>query len=187
MRCDIKSLMDGQSVLGGSAEGRRLMGRLLLEVREPQEPEALFLDFAGVEVATASFLREGPLAFRQHLRATGAKLYPVVANAAEKVLDDLQLLLDDRNDAIFACTLTRQGNRVSGVRLLGRLDDKQATTLDLVTRLKEADTATLIKHGDDASVKATAWNNRLAALVQKGLVMERVQGRAKRFRLPVEV
>jgi len=185
MRLVIKSLMGDQEVLGGSAEGRHLLGLLLQTVREPQSPEPLFLDFAGVEVATASFLREGPLAFRHHLRTTGSGLYPVVANAAEKVLDDLRLLLDDRNDAIFACTLSADGE-ASRVELLGRLDEKQATTLDLVSKLKEADTATLIKHGDDESVKATAWNNRLAALVQKGLVMESARGRAKRFRLPVE-
>lgn len=185
MRIQIKSLMGNQEVLGGTAEGRRLMGILLLEVHEPSEPSPLFLDFEGVEVATASFLREGPMAFRQHLRSAGSKLYPVVANANDKVLDDLQLLLNDRGDAIFACTLSRR-DAIRNVRLVGRLDEKQATTLDLVGRLREVDTATLIKHADDKSVKATAWNNRLAALVQKGLVMERARGRAKVFRLPVE-
>jgi hypothetical protein len=185
MRVAIKPLMANQEVLGGSEEGKRLMSRLLVEVIEPARPEPLFIDFAGILVATASFLREGPLAYRHHLRAKGSMLYPVIANAGEKVLDDLRLLLDARNDAIFACSLSRR-NSVTNVQLLGRLDDKQATALRLVSELREADTATLIRHGDDDSVKATAWNNRLAALVQKGLVMETIHGRAKRFRLPVE-
>lgn len=185
MRIPIKTLMGDQEVLGGSAEGRRLMARLLQEVKEPPQPEPLFLDFAGIEVATASFLREGPLALRHHLRAAGSRLYPVVVNAGEKVLDDLRLLLEVRNDAIFACHLSVDGE-ARNVELLGRLDDKQATTLNLVQKLGETDTAKLMSSGDERSVKATAWNNRLAALVQKGLVMESARGRAKRFRLPIE-
>lgn len=185
MRTTIKSLMSNQEVLGGSEEGKLLMSRLLVQLTEPSLPEPLFLDFAGVLVATASFLREGILAYRHHLRARGSMLYPVIANAGVKVLDDLRLLLDARNDAIFACALSRR-NVTSDVQLLGRLDDKQATALHLVSKLRDADTATLIKHGDVEAVRATAWNNRLAALVQKGLIMETVHGRAKRFRLPVE-
>lgn len=40
-------------------------GKLLVAVgAEPERPEPVFLNFAGVEVATASFLRESVLAFR---------------------------------------------------------------------------------------------------------------------------
>jgi hypothetical protein len=108
----------------------------------------------------------------------------VIANASEAVLTELRFLLATRNDAIFSCVLGRN-NRISNVELVGRLDDKQSMTLALVKQFKEVDTSLLVERGCDRGVRATAWNNRLAALATKGLVMEAAGGRAKRFRLPV--
>ena len=38
------------------------------------------------------------------------------------------------------------------------------------------------EHGQGEKVKQTAWNNRLAALANLGLILELNQGRAKRYR-----
>ena len=58
MRIGLREL-EVSGVLAGARAGRRMLGRLLERVgNDPQEPELLFLDFDGVQVATASFLRE---------------------------------------------------------------------------------------------------------------------------------
>jgi len=177
--------MSGSSVLAGSGDGRALLARLLAEVTEPANPEPMYLDFMGVEVATASFLRDGPLAYRQMVRARGSRIYPVIANAVEKILDDLQLLLTSRNDAILCCDLPATG-RPSNVRLVGNLDEKQLLTFQLVEKLREVNVAGLQNEAPSDPAKPTAWNNRLSALVDKGLIMEFARGRSKVFRFPLE-
>ena len=184
MRVQIKRLMEGEEVLAGTAMGNLLLARLLETVGEPTGPETLFLDFAGVSVATASFLRDGPLAFRQVLRSKGSKYSPVFANVGEKIMEELRLFLESRSDAVFCCTLSRNG-APSGARVVGRLDEKQSVTLELVKNLREVDASMLAAGGYDARVKPTAWNNRLSALAEKGLVLESIRGRTKRFRLSV--
>ena len=57
------------TVLSGALNGRSAFGRLLpFVVAEPNQPEPLFLDFGGIEVATASYLRESVLALRDVIR-----------------------------------------------------------------------------------------------------------------------
>ena len=184
MRTLIKREVGNQAVLAGAAEGGALLSRLLTNIEEPPTAEPLFLDFDGIAVATASFLRDGPLAYRQLVRSRGSNVYPVIANANDKIIEELRLFLVSQNDAMFSCALSRAGS-VSKVRLIGKLDEKQSVTLELVRRLKEVDTGTLVEGGFDPSVKATAWNNRLSALVAKGLLIESARGRAKYFRLSV--
>ena len=55
---------------------------------------------------------------------------------------------------------------------------------DLVREVGEADVATLqsLDRSGEA-VGHTAWNNRLAALAAKGVLIESQQGRTKRYRL----
>jgi len=184
MRFLVKRNVGNQTVLAGAAEGSALLSRLLTGVEEPKAPEPLFLDFDGIAVATASFLRDGPLAYRQLVRSRGSNVYPVIANANDKIIEELGLFLLSENDALFCCSLSRAGS-ASNVRVIGKLDEKQSFTLELVRRLREVDTGRLVNGRFDPSVKATAWNNRLAGLVDKGLLMESARGRAKYFRLSV--
>jgi len=184
MKVLIKKEVGNHTVLAGAAEGGALLSRLLASVEEPRTPEPVFLDFYGIAVATASFLRDGPLAYRQLVRSRGSNIYPVIANANDKIIEELRLFLLSRNDAMFCCALSRAGS-ASDIRLVGALDDKQAITLELVRRLGKVDTGMLTDGRYDPLVKATAWNNRLAALVEKGLVIESARGRGKYFRLSV--
>jgi hypothetical protein len=67
--------------------------------------------------------------------------------------------------------------------LLGSLDPKQKLTFELVNRIGETDAAELMRnHNAGDRVQQTAWNNRLSALAEMGLVFELSQGRAKRYR-----
>jgi hypothetical protein len=172
----------GSPVLGGSAEGRRLLGALIEAVPTREaNPTPAFLDFGGITVATASFLRESVLAFRDHVRRRHSHLYPVIANAGSAVTDDLSLLLRAERDAVICCALDDDGV-VSAIAIIGDLDPKQQLTLDLVRAKGEADARELMLARASDPIQHTAWNNRLAGLASLGLLIETSHGRTKRYR-----
>ncbi len=180
MRIEMSELA-GAKVLAGTQLGRRIFGALLMSFAlEPSSPEPLFLDFAGVEIATASFLREAVLAFRDAIRSRSSRLYPVIANPGESVVDELALLVEHTGDVLIVCSLTKHG-KVSDSRLLGNLDPKQQLTYELVRAKGETDAGELMRTQPE-QVKQTAWNNRLSGLAQMGLLFELTQGRSKRYR-----
>ena len=183
--CDIA----GTDVLAGARAGRATLGRLLdLVSDEAEGSEPLFVDFEGIEVATASYLRESVVEFRDAVRRRWTRWYPVVANANKTVVEELGILMAARRDVLACCVLDDDG-RPSSSRLVGELEPKQRVAFDLVQRLGEADAGELMAEcSDTESVGQTAWNNRLASLSRLGVLMEVSEGRAKRYRpLPLEV
>lgn len=171
-------------VLAGALKGRTALNRLLdATATDARAPEPVFLDFSGIEVATASFLRESVLAFRDIVRGRRSQYYPVIANADEVVQDEFIELLKSRGDVLMTCALADDGT-VSDASPLGELDPKQRITFDLVRERGETDAGALMReYGKSEGVKhTTAWNNRLASLAALGLVIEQSQGRAKRYR-----
>ena len=174
----------GADILAGAVNGKAVFANSVSKTSaEPKEPTALFLDFSGIEVATASALRESVIALKAYKRSIGSNLYPVLANINDNIEDEIRVLMDARNDAIIACTLDGDG-RVSGARLIGDLDPKQAMTFRLVVRLNGADAGSLMKKfgEEEKTTSTTAWNNRLAGLVQRGLLREFTNGRSKFYR-----
>lgn len=186
MRFRLRNLADNE-ILAGAVTGRRILGVLLERIDGgPETPEPVYLDFRRVEIATASFLRESILEFRDIVRRRWTNYYPVVANANDSVTEELSVLLAHR-DVLMLCTLDENGQPRSP-HLLGDLEPKQRITFDLVRELGEADAGELMRSSQDRDdVGQTAWNNRLAALSRLGLLMEMSNGRAKRYRpLPLE-
>jgi hypothetical protein len=152
--------------------------------QEPDSPQPVFLDFSEVDVATASFLRETVLTYRDTVRRRRSNIYPVVANAGILIIDELAVLTTADNDVVMVCSL-ENNKEAREPRMIGELDPKQRITFDLVRKRGETDAAELMReHGDDETnrVTQTAWNNRLASLASRGLVVELSQGRAKRYR-----
>lgn len=181
-RIDIARTAPGE-VLSGAQRGQQLLVKLLSEVMaEPEAPEPFFLDFSGVQEATASFLRESILAFRDLVRTRRSHSFPVVANANQAVQEDLTELVKSRGGVLLICSLDAEGV-VSQPRVIGDLDPKQQLTFDLVRKLGQTDAVALREHSGDSSVVPTVWNNRLAALVSLGLIVEDISsGRTKRYR-----
>ena len=175
--------LGGSNVLAKALTGRTALHRLLAATEaEPTGPEAVFLDFGDVEVATSSFLRECVAGYRDAIRQRRSNLYAVVSNTNDAVEEELNDLLRARGEAMLACNLTTK-NQVRQLRLLGELDPKHRQTFDLVVQSGGTDAATLIReHGAAEGVTRTAWNNRLAALVELGLVIEETRGRTKWYR-----
>ncbi|QJP13631.1 STAS-like domain-containing protein [Starkeya sp. ORNL1] len=182
MRVSIQKLT-GDTVCAGAHVGHLVLVKLLGEVnREHSVPELVFLDFADVEIATASFLRESVLAFRDFVRQQRPTYYPLLANANVQVSEELKMLLDLQGGALLACELDI-GNQTTNIQLLGRLEGKQQLAFKLVGERGETDAAQLqLEFGENEGVKQTAWNNRLAALAASGLIIETSRGRAKRYR-----
>lgn len=176
-------------VLAGASNGKVAFASLIKAMtKEPAAPTPLFLDFKDVEVATASFLRESVFSLKLYLRTVRSNLYAVAANPNEEVYDELLMVANARSDAIVSCIL-EANDRVSDVGLIGQLDPKQQQTFDLVTELKMADANGLMEqYGVAEQTKGTtAWNNRLAGLASKGLILEYSRGRAKYYRPLLEV
>lgn len=174
----------GKSILAGAVNGKTVFANCVSMIGdEPDQPMALFLDFADIDVATASALRESVVALKAYKRSINSNLYPVLANINESIEDEIQVLMDARNDAIIACILTSDGG-VTDIRLIGNLDPKQAITFELVINLNGADASSLMKKfgAEEKTISTTAWNNRLASLVQRGLLREFTNGRSKFYR-----
>jgi hypothetical protein len=179
-------LEDGDgTVLAGAINGRKALARLVEQTGpQPDGPMLVFLDFDGVAVATASFLSQSVFPFRNTVRESPSNLYPVIANPSNLVIEELKILVDERKDVLMLCNLDKDGNPHQA-RLLGKLDPKQRLTFDLVQqRGGETGAADLKKehHGSESAPVQTAWNNRLAALANLGLLIESSQGRSKMYR-----
>jgi hypothetical protein len=170
-------------ILSGALRGQELLTKFLRETAaEPESPQPLFLDFAGIEVATASFLRESVLAFRDIVRGRRSMIYPVIANANDAVREELIELVKSRGGVLMTCKLADDG-AVSAPALIGQLDRKQQMTFDLVRQRGETDAVELMREfGESEDVGSTAWNNRLSSLVALGLVIEMSFGRTKRYK-----
>jgi hypothetical protein len=183
IRIRMQELEEGNGgVLAGAINGRKVLARLLdRTAQEPVTPETVFLDFDGVQVATASFLRESVLAFRDAVRRRRSNLYPAIANANELVAEELRVLVGSHGNALMLCSLDESGPPRDR-RLVGELDPKQRLTFDLVSEHGETDAAELMREHGGGEKTPTVWNNRLTALTNLGLLVELSRGRSKRYR-----
>ena len=187
MKIDIHEI-GGSEILAGALNGKKVLNKLLEKItNEPDSPEPIFLDFSSVQVATASFLRESVLTFRDIVRGRHSQFYPVLANIQKEVEDELIEILQWRGYVLISCVLGADDS-VNAITLIGELSPKQQLTFDLVHEHGNADDGTdagtlMSNYGDKEGLKRiTAWNNRLATLATLGLIVELSQGRAKRYR-----
>lgn len=179
MRIPLYEISGRQAILSGVQAGRRVFAGMVAHAAPPSSAETAYLDFSGIEVATGSFLRESVMAFRDYARSTLPDLYPVVANPSEAVTEELDFLLKHRKDALLSCRLGPNGAVTEG-SVLGELENGYRIAFDLVARLRTASAPDLAAQGD-ANIGPTAWNNRLAFLASRGLLMERRAGKSKMF------
>lgn len=186
MKFHIQSLIGNQSrVLAGSAAGRKLLAMLIDATPAGTAPEKVFLDFAGVEVATVSFLRESVIGYRDFTRSSRQNIYPIITNPEPTVLEELEHLVKALNDVLWCCWLDAQDN-VIRQQFIGELDPAQRQTFEKVRELGMSTAPQLADRFPDTGIGTTAWNNRLSGLAAKGLLVETRQGKSKTFRLVLE-
>jgi hypothetical protein len=172
-------------VLAGAANGAVMLSHFVARVHGITVPTVVVLDFAGVTVATGSYLRECVLGFRDYCRRSQPNVFPVVANLNETVLEELRDLLKFCRQALICCETS--GDRLKNPRVEGVLEEKQLVALDAVLRVSEADAASLAESfASTEKIGSTGWSNRLASLVAEGILMESRSGRTKRYRPVVE-
>lgn len=169
-------------VLAGARDGIAMLATLIGVLGHAEDTALAIIDFRDIRVATGSYLRESVLGFRNHCRQRTPPTAVVIANADVVVVDELRSLLSTSGDALVTCDLPTGGAPQHG-RVLGSLEEKQRTTLDAVLRLGIADARALHEkfHRTEA-IGVTGWNNRLAALAEKGILIEEKEGRTKRYR-----
>lgn len=181
MNLRIRELAAGD-VLAGAGEGAAMLAKLINALCQREETRLAILDFSEIRVATGSYLRESVLGFRNYCRQRVPASAVIIANANPVVTEELRNLLTTSGDAVVSCELTRTGEPRKG-HVLGALEDKQRLTLDAVLRLGAADARVLHERFRMTdTIGVTGWNNRLAALAEKGILVEEREGRAKRYR-----
>lgn len=181
MRIDVGRTA-GTPICAGAVNGRELLIRMLDQVKaEPAKPQLLFLDFSHVEVATVSFLREGVLGLRHALRLRRSLFRPVIVNANEAVAEEVAEAAEARGESLPSATIGDH-DTLSEVIVLGRLDPSLEKTLRHVVETRATTAAELHdRFCAEEPIKQTAWNNRLAALEEAGLVVQTLRGRVKVF------
>jgi hypothetical protein len=168
------------------ALGKRLQGRLhgrrdfarLCELMSAASPgEVVYLDFAGVDLVTGSWVHAALVPLIRWAADERNDLFPVIFNARSEWLDDLALVAEFAHQ----CYLVAEGQPASRARLVGSLDPGQRTTLEALLELDEATGAELERQRPGDGIKATAWNNRLRDLYEKRLLRRVRHGREQRY------
>lgn len=181
---DIFTLYGG-ATLAGATSGQAFLSKLVDLAGGVPRDALVALDFTKVDIVTASFFRSAFRAFRDYARST-AFIYPVLINTNAVTREEIAFFAEGSSDSFLLATLSKSGD-LSSPLVLGRLDPKQATALQAVVALGEADAGELrAAYPEDPPVSSAAWSNRLAVLSAKGFVIERLVGRSKRFRPIIE-
>ena len=186
LRHRLIDLTGGQTVLSRAISGRTLLSALIAATPSSAGPMPAFLDFTAIEIATASFLRESVIGFRDYARRSLENVYPAVANLAPTVAEELEFFVRTRGDVLWSCELGSDDNVISA-RLIGELDPAQRSTFDAALELGAITAPELAARFADQRIGPTAWNNRLSALATKGLLVERKQGKTKSFSPLLEI
>ena len=181
---DIFTLYGG-ATLAGATSGQAFLSMLIDEATGVPRDALIALDFAKVDIVTASFFRSAFRAFRDYARST-AFIFPVLVNANAATREEIAFFAEGSGDSFLIAILGKSGE-LSSPFVLGRLDPKQAMALQAVVELGEADAGELrAAYTEDPPISSAAWSNRLAVLSAKGFVIERLVGRTKRFRPIIE-
>ena len=169
--------------LTGVSRARQLLAKLILWMAAESPKGTLILDFSDVDSASASFLRESILAFRDYSRAYQPDLFPVLANIRDAVREEFDILLKDRGEAIPGCRLDASGMPIDP-EVLGILNPGLRQTLDLI-RERGLLTLTDLRESSEQT-KPTTWSNRIASLIKQGFVVpvQEPNKRVYRFVLP---
>ena len=177
---DIHSLY-GEAALAGATSGQAFLPKLIDATKEAPRDTLVILNFGKVDIVTASFFRSAFRAFRDYARST-ALVYPVLVNVNAATREEITFFAEGSGDAFLIATLGKNGDLTSP-RVLGRLDPKQAHTLQAIVQLGDADAGQLrAAYPEQPPVSSAAWSNRLAVLAARGFIVETLVGRSKRFR-----
>jgi hypothetical protein len=151
--------------LTGVARARRLLAKLIEWTADESPKGTLILDFTGITDASASFLRDAILAFRDYVRAYQPDVFPVLANIVDTVREEFDTLLKARSEAMPACRLDDSGKPVEAT-VIGALEPSLSQTLEMIRERGQVALSDL-----PTEIKSTTWSNRLASLIRQGFIV----------------
>jgi hypothetical protein len=167
--------------LTGAAIGEthaRELRRLVLE-SALSDGDIVALDFSGVESASASYLKRiidpffGPSGGSDDLPTAAV---PILLNADSGDLrEDLQDHLEGKGRVLVIADEIEGGLRFN--RLIGTLDRAATETYQELCRAKEVTAQQLYDRFPGRTTNQTAWNNRLAQLLELRIARRRREGR----------
>lgn len=166
------------SDLAGAADGAAWFQRARSDL-DAARPGLYALDFAGVRLATVSWLREGALALCKYAAAMRPDLRLIVANLSQLAREEYEVALDATGSVLIAADL-ESGSQLRNPVVMGRLDPALRDTLLAVESRPEFD-ATFVSRAIPG-VGLSAANNRLAALEAKGILTSERRGRSRLYR-----
>lgn len=154
--------------LTGVSRARQLLAKLIEWTATASPKGTLILDFSDVGSASASFLRESILAFRDYARGYQPELFPVLANITPDMREEFATLLKARREAMPGCRLDAAGNPIEA-EILGELEPGLNQTLETI---RERGSVTLMDLRETSGeTKATTWSNRIASLIRQGFIV----------------
>lgn len=143
------------------------------------ELQLVFLNFAGIQTASPSYLKRllGPFFAPSGGPVTiEAEVCPVAINVDSADLkEDLQTYLSAKGAALVVAEVLR--GEAKFTQLLGVLDKAAEQTFAELQKLKKATAAQLYERHPGQTSNQTAWNNRLAQLVDMRVARRSRHGR----------
>jgi DNA-binding transcriptional ArsR family regulator len=182
--CSIIQVLDHADAaeLAGAASGAAWF-RAVRPWIDSADPGLHGLDFAGVRVATVSWLREGVLALMKYGKAVRDDITIIAANLPELVREELAVALEATSGVMIAAQVTAE-LEIHAPCVLGRLDPALEQTLRVVQHEREFDAPFVSREVPELALSAA--NNRLAAIEAKGILRSERRGRGRVYRPVLE-
>lgn len=179
IKVEIKKLRPISVELNGATLGEAHATELRGQIMASPSESRVLLDFAGVAGASASYMKRilnpffVPLTDAESFRR---EVFPVVSNLDSKDLrEDMEAYLASNERVLILAK--EAGTEVQFVDLLGPLDGAAAETFTALCDLKTATAAQLYLRDKTRMSNQTAWNNRLANLVERRIARRYREGR----------
>lgn len=146
---------------------------------DPELTDSVILDFVGVEGASASYLKRliNPF-FSPHGDPEGLSrpIAPILINVESTDLkEEIEDYLGGKGRVLIIAERRHRQARFG--QLLGRLDGAAAETFRELQAMKKATAAGLYERHRQETTNQTAWNNRLAQLVEMRIARRSREGR----------
>jgi hypothetical protein len=179
----VQMLKEFGSRLGGKLPGKKDYARLCERLSEASPGSVVFLDFAGVEIVSGSWINAALVPLRAWAADERNDLFPVICNATEEMVDELGLVAKYTHTCFVVAEGPIPSHRAA---LIGPLDLGQRSTLMALVELQAVTGAELERSRPGEKIKATAWNNRLKDLFEKRLLRRERRGREQVYSPVVE-
>jgi hypothetical protein len=187
-RVNVRQLT-GSDTLVGKTDGQRDAPKFVNLMLGDDREESLLWDWAGIEVATASYFATTLIPLLKMITSGELAKYFLFTGLNKNCLDELALVLNA--EGLVAILVKMKGEKVAAVDLIGKLDAVYVTTFKEVLRHGAISAAGLFKESQQrgkSQIGKTAWVNRLTGLNRLRLLRKAKIGREFIFHAPfVEV